>query len=49
MSSICVGQFSGNVLVMGKTGCCKTIFLHKLGLHNFFGKIVKTDGLAELK
>ena len=31
---------------MGKTGCCKTIFLQKLGLQNFFGKIVKTEWVS---
>ena len=41
--SIYDGQFCGNVLVVGKTGCRKTYFLQKLGLNNFFGKIVKPE------
>ena len=34
---------------MGKTGCCKTIFLQKLGLHNFFRKIVKTEWVSGIE
>ena len=36
MTSNYDGQFSGNVLVVGRTGCGKTTFLEKLGLDNFF-------------
>ena len=36
MSSIYDGQFSGNILVAGRTGCGKTTFLEKLGLYHFF-------------
>ena len=42
MSSIYDGQFHGNILVVGRTGCGKTTFLEKLGLNNFFGYIIKT-------
>ena len=42
MSSIYYGQFYGNILVVGRTGCGKTTFLKKLGLNNFFGNIIKT-------
>ena len=42
-NSICNAQFKGNILVLGKTGCGKTYFAQKLGLNNFFGKIVKTE------
>ena len=34
---------------MGKTGCGKTTFLQKLGLHNFFGKIVKTEWVSGIE
>ena len=44
--SIYDGQFRGNVLVVGKTGCGETYFLQKLGLYNFFGKIVKTEWVS---
>ena len=40
MSSIYDGQFRGNILVVGRTGCGKTTFLEKLGLNNFFGEII---------
>ena len=42
MSSIYDGQFRGNILVVGRTGCGKTTFLEKLSLNNFFGDIIKT-------
>ena len=34
---------------MGKTVCYKTIFLQKLGLQNFFGKIVKTEWVSGIE
>ena len=46
MTSIYDGQFYGNVLVVGRTGCGKTKFLEKLGVNNFFGKIVKTEWIS---
>ena len=46
MSSIYDGQFYGNILVVGRTGCGITTFLEKLGLNNFFGKIVKPEWIS---
>ena len=46
MSSIYDGQFCGNILVAGRTGCAKTTFLEKLGLNNFFGEIIKTEWVS---
>ena len=46
MSSIYNGQFYGNILVIGITGCGKTTFLEKLGLNNFFGNIIKTEWIS---
>ena len=43
MTSIYNGQFYGNLLVVGRTGCGKTTFFEKLGLNNFFGDITKTE------
>ena len=40
------GQFSGNILVVGRTNCGKTTFIEKLGLNNFFGDIVKTEWIS---
>ena len=45
--SIYNGQFSGNVLAVGKTGCGKTYyFLQKLALNKFFGKLVKLEWVS---
>ena len=46
MSLIYNGQFYGNILVVGRTSCGKTTFFEKLGLNNFFGKIVKTEWIS---
>ena len=46
MTSIYNGQFSGNILLVGKTGCGKTTFLEKLGLNKFFGELVKTEWIS---
>ena len=46
MTSIYNGQFYGNALVVGRTGCGKTTFLEKLGLNNFFGNIIKTKWIS---
>ena len=46
MTSIYNGQFYGNALVVGRTGCGKTTFLKKLGLNNFFGNIIKTKWIS---
>ena len=49
MSSIYDGQFYGNILVVGKTGCGKTTFLEELGLNNFFGDIIKTEWISGIE
>ena len=46
MTSIYNGQFYGNLLVVGRTGCGKTTFFEKLGLNNFFGDITKTEWIS---
>ena len=46
MTSIYEGQFYGNVLVVGRTGCGKTTFLENLGLNNFFGDIIQTEWIS---
>ena len=40
------GQLRGNILVVRRTGCGKIYFLQKIGLNNFFGKIVKTEWVS---
>ena len=46
MTSIYNGQFYGNVLVVGRTGCGKTTFLEKLGLNKCFEDIIKTEWIS---
>ena len=48
MTSIYNGQFYGNFLVVGRTGCGKTTFLEKLGLNNCFGNIIKTKWINDI-
>ena len=47
-SNIYDAQFRGNVLIVGKTDR-KTHFVQKLGLHNFFGKIVKVEWISSVQ
>ena len=47
-NSIYDTQFRGNILIVGKTGCGKTHFVQKLGLNNFFGRIVKTEWIPSI-
>ena len=42
-------HFRGNILVVGKRGCGKTDFLQKLTLNTFFGELVKTEWVTEIK
>ena len=46
MTSTYDGQFCGNILVVGRTGCGKTALFEKLGLNNFFGNIIKTEWIS---
>ena len=41
-------QFRGNILIAGKKGCRKSHFVQKLGLNNFFGRIVKTEWVPSI-
>ena len=43
------GQFNGNILVVGRSGCGKTAFLEKLALNNFFGDLVKTEWVSGIE
>ena len=40
------GQFRGNMLVVGKTGCRKSHFLQNLAVKKFFGKLIKTEWVS---
>ena len=46
MTAIFDGQFGGNILVVGRTGCGKTTFLVKLGINKYFGNLVKTEWIS---
>ena len=46
MCSTYDGQFYGNIVVVGRTGCGKTKFLEELGLSNFLGNIIKTEWIS---
>ena len=35
------GQFIGNILLVGRTGCVKTSFIQRLGRINLFGKKIR--------
>ena len=48
-SNIYDAQFRGNILIVGKTGCGKIYFAQKLGLHNFFLKIVKVEWVSSFQ
>ena len=48
ITSIYNGQFSGNILVVGKTVCGKTTFLEKRRINNYFGNLVKTEYISEI-
>ena len=49
MSDIYNGQFNGNILLVGRTGCGKTTFLEKLAINKFFGNIVKTEWVSGIE
>ena len=46
MTSTYNGQFSGNILIVGRTNCGNTKFIEQLGLYNFFGDIIKTEWVS---
>ena len=46
MTAIFDGQFGGNILVVGRTGCGKTTFLEKIEINKFFGNLVKTEWIS---
>ena len=42
-------RFVGNILVVGQTGCGKTIFVQNLGLNRIFGEIKTVDWVSKIK
>ena len=49
MNDIYNGQFNGNILLVGRTGCGKTTFLEKLAINKFFGDIIKTEWVSGIE
>ena len=49
MTYVYDGKFSGNILVVGKTGCGKTAFVQKLAVNKFFGDITKAEWVSFIK
>ena len=49
MTYVCDGKFSGNILVVGRTGCGKTAFVQKLAANKFFGDITKAEWVSFIK
>ena len=49
MTDIYSGQFNGNILLVGRTGCGKTTFLEKLAINRFFGYIIKTEWVSGIE
>ena len=49
MSYVYDGQFSGNILVVGRTACGKTGFVQRLGANKFFGDIIKAECVSYIK
>ena len=47
-NNIYKAQFRGNALIVGNTGCRKTHLVQKLGLNNFFGKILKIEWVSSI-
>ena len=49
MTYIYDGRFSGNILVVGRTGCGKTAFVQKLAINKLFGEIAKAEWVSYIK
>ena len=39
-------MFTGNVLIVGRTGCGKTYFMQKLAVNTFFGKLKRVEWVS---
>ena len=49
MSYVYDKKFSGNILVVGRTGCGKTAFVQKLAINRFFGELNAAEWVSIIK
>ena len=49
MSYVYDGQFTGNILVVGRTACGKTVFVQRLAVNKFLGDIIKAEWVSYIK
>ena len=49
MTYVYDGKFSGNILVVGRTGCGKTALVQKLAINKFFDEINKAEWVSFIK
>ena len=49
MTYVYDGKFSGNILVVGRTGCGKTAFVQKLAINKFFGELNAAEWVSFIK
>ena len=49
MTYVYDGKFSGNIFVIGRTGCRKTAFVQKLAVNKFFDDITKAEWVSFIK
>ena len=43
------GKFSGNILIVDRTGCGKTALVQKLAINKFFGELIKVEWVSYIK
>lgn len=43
------GKFSGNILVVGQTGCGKTTFVQKLAINNMLGNLKEVEQILKIE
>ena len=46
MTYVYDGKFSGNILLVGRTGCEKTALVQKYAINKFFGEINKAEWVS---
>ena len=49
MTYVYDGKFSGNILVVGRTGCGKTALIQKLAINKFFGELKTAEWVSYIK